>query len=123
MDENKSLEDFNLISLAISRAKLNKALSYVYTTIPIQSNKTTVKVIDFIRLLKGFEVILVFQEIEKKKVKISLRSKKETDVSAFASQYGGGGHKKASGILIKESLEASVKTIIPALDKYLRHAS
>ena len=34
--------------------------------------------------------------------KISLRSKGEVPVHAFASQYGGGGHKNAAGIRFKE---------------------
>ncbi|RAP38151.1 hypothetical protein DID80_03335 [Candidatus Marinamargulisbacteria bacterium SCGC AAA071-K20] len=119
MDENKSLDDFKLISLSTDRAVLNKDLNYVYTTIPIQHTRTSVKVIDFLRLLKGFEVILVFQELERRKVKISVRSKKDTDVSAFAAKFGGGGHKKAAGILLLKSLEDSVNTIIPALNEYL----
>jgi bifunctional oligoribonuclease and PAP phosphatase NrnA len=119
MDENKTLDDFKLISLAIERAVLNKKLNYVYTTIPAQHTKTTVKLVDFIRLLKGFEVIIVFQEMENKHVKVGLRSKKDVDVSAFAAKFGGGGHKKASGILIKEDLETSVNTVISALNEYL----
>lgn len=122
MDENKSLEDFKLISQAVNAAVLNEKSKYVYTKLPIQETKTTVKVIDYLRLLKGYKVILVFQELEKNRVKISLRSKNDVDVSAFSQQFGGGGHKKAAGILIEGALADVEDRVISALDEYLSHA-
>ena len=52
-------------------------------------------------------------------VKISLRSEK-ANVAAFAKQFGGGGHIKASGIRLQGELEMVIEKVISALKVYLR---
>jgi phosphoesterase RecJ-like protein len=76
--------------------------------------------IDVIRQLDGFDVVLVFQELDSSNVKVNLRSKTDFDVSAFAQQFGGGGHKKASGIFTSGALMDVVNKIIPALQAALK---
>ena len=48
---------------------------------------------------------LFFRDLGYGKVKVSFRSTGEVDVNAFARQFGGGGHAKASGALIVGSLD------------------
>lgn len=50
-----------------------------------------------LRLTKGVEVAIFAYETEKDLYKVSLRSKREVDVSVIAGYFGGGGHVKAAG--------------------------
>jgi len=48
----------------------------------------------------GVRVAILFRELAGGKVKVSLRSKGELDVQRMASEFGGGGHRNASGIVM-----------------------
>ena len=48
----------------------------------------------------GVRVAILFRELPGGKVKVSLRSKGELDVQEMASEFGGGGHRNASGIVM-----------------------
>jgi len=48
----------------------------------------------------GVRVAILFRELSGGKVKVSLRSKGELDVSQMAAEFGGGGHRNASGIVM-----------------------
>jgi phosphoesterase RecJ-like protein len=61
--------------------------------------------VDYPRELEGVEVGLLFRELEDGQVKISLRSNRYVDVNALARSVGGGGHVRASGALVRGSLE------------------
>lgn len=119
IDENKSPEDFQLVRLAIENLVCNPDLGYVYTSIPNMYSENHFKVIDFIRLLGGFDIFIVFQEIGNRRVKVNLRSKVDFDVSDFAQKFGGGGHKRASGILMEGSLKDIQKAILDDLAEIL----
>ena len=48
----------------------------------------------------GVRIAVLFRELPDGKVKVSLRSKGELDVQRLASEFGGGGHRNASGIVM-----------------------
>lgn len=50
---------------------------------------------------EGVEVGLTVKEREPGAYKVSMRSAKDVDVSAICQQFGGGGHVKAAGCLVK----------------------
>ena len=54
------------------------------------------------RTVKGVEVGILMTEIVKGIVKVSLRSDSIVDVSSVAEKFGGGGHKRASGITLRD---------------------
>ena len=49
------------------------------------------------RKLKGVEVAALFSEAADGRAKVSLRSRERVDVNAVCRQFGGGGHRLASG--------------------------
>lgn len=55
------------------------------------------------RSVKGVEVGILITEIKKGVVKVSLRSDELVDVSQIAAKFGGGGHKRASGITLPDA--------------------
>ena len=55
--------------------------------------------------VKEIEATVFFKEAGDNDWRISMRSKGEVDVNAIAQQYGGGGHKNASGCSARGSFE------------------
>jgi bifunctional oligoribonuclease and PAP phosphatase NrnA len=61
-------------------------------------------IVEHARSIAGTRMALFFRDLGHGKVKVSFRSTGDTDVNAFARQFGGGGHAKAAGALIAGSL-------------------
>lgn len=61
-------------------------------------------IVEHARSIAGTRMALFFRDLGHGKVKVSFRSTGATDVNAFARQFGGGGHAKASGALIAGEL-------------------
>lgn len=61
--------------------------------------------ITYPRSLEGVEVAISFRESGASEFKVSLRSKTNIDVGSVAEKLGGGGHKRASGVTLKGSIE------------------
>jgi phosphoesterase RecJ-like protein len=57
------------------------------------------------RKLKGVEVAALFSETADGRAKVSLRSRERVDVNAVCRQFGGGGHRLASGAKLAQPLE------------------
>ncbi len=57
------------------------------------------------RSVAGTRMALFFRDLGHDAVKVSFRSTGSVDVNAFARQFGGGGHAKASGALVPGSLD------------------
>jgi len=61
--------------------------------------------------LAGVMIVMLFRELADGRIKVSLRSKGTLDVHRLAIEFGGGGHRNASGIVMPGSLEQVVATI------------
>jgi bifunctional oligoribonuclease and PAP phosphatase NrnA len=71
--------------------------------------------IDVVRTAREADVAAVLKEQVAGGFKVSLRSRGNTDVSAVAARFGGGGHRLAAGYTSKGSLEESATALIAAL--------
>jgi len=76
-------------------------------------------IVEHARSIAGTRMALFFRDLGYGKVKVSFRSTGEVDVNAFARQYGGGGHAKASGALIVGSLDEVRQRVIAAAREFL----
>jgi phosphoesterase RecJ-like protein len=76
-------------------------------------------IVEHARSIAGTRMALFFRDLGYGKVKISFRSTGDVDVNAFARQFGGGGHVKASGALIPGSLDDVRDRVIAAARQYL----
>jgi len=72
------------------------------------------------RKLKGVEVAALFSETADGRAKVSLRSRERVDVNAVCRQFGGGGHRLASGAKVAQPLEAFIAAIEQAVLAQLR---
>ncbi len=58
---------------------------------------------NLLRSIEGVEVGIFIKEKERNEIKVSFRSNKYVDVSKIALKFGGGGHKHASGCVMKDT--------------------
>lgn len=65
------------------------------------------------RSIRGVEVAIYIREKDDGKLKISMRSKENVDVSEVATKFGGGGHKRAAGF----DYDGQMQDIIEILKK------
>jgi len=77
-------------------------------------------VVEQARTIEGTEVAILFRETADGSTKVSLRSAGEANVNAIARQFGGGGHRKASGALIGAPLRDVVPRVLEATRTALR---
>jgi len=72
----------------------------------------TRELVNYPRRIKGVEVALMFRETSTGLVKISMRSNGDIDVNAIATEFGGGGHKKAAGCLMEGKIDDIKEKVI-----------
>jgi phosphoesterase RecJ-like protein len=61
--------------------------------------------------MDGVLVAALYRELPDGRVKVSLRSKGALDVHRLAMEFGGGGHRNASGIVMSGDLQTVVDTV------------
>ncbi len=74
-------------------------------------------IVELPRAVEGALVGAYIRERSKDEFKVSLRSNSDVDVAKVAVAFGGGGHKNASGFLMKKPLEDVKKEIVAELIK------
>ncbi len=101
--DSASLARFKLTAVALQRLTVLPGGKIAYTEIAIGDYPATGAVpgdtedlINYPRGVEGVEIALVFIEQQDGGTKVSFRSR-AADVSKLAEQFGGGGHKLASG--------------------------
>ncbi|MBI4211116.1 MAG: bifunctional oligoribonuclease/PAP phosphatase NrnA [Deltaproteobacteria bacterium] len=102
--------DIRYASMELTQAMLTQAKAW-----PDLAEEFTM----FPRSIGGVTISAVFREVNKNKVKVSLRSKEGVDISAVARSFGGGGHVYAAGCTIdapmadvKAKIEAAVRKLM-----------
>lgn len=78
------------------------------------------KLFGFLRSVEGIEVVVILHQLASRVTRINLRSQNKFDVAKLASQFNGGGHKKAAGAKIQAGLEESKKKVLAAIKRGLR---
>lgn len=73
--------------------------------------------VNYYRDIEGFEVSIIFKELENNLFKLSVRSKEFVDCSKICSYFNGGGHTKAAGCVIEGSFDEVCEKIIKLLEK------
>ena len=69
-------------------------------------------ILNVLLTLDGVRVAALFRELGDGRVKVSLRSKGALDVHRLASEFGGGGHRNASGIVLTAELDPAVGLVV-----------
>lgn len=117
--ETVSFGKVKLMGLAISTLELleNGKVSAIYITPGMMKEAGAREedcegIVNLGRSIRGVQVALMMRQWEDNEVKVNLRSNGSFDVASLASMYGGGGHKKAAGCIVKGSLEDVRKKLL-----------
>ncbi len=71
--------------------------------------------VNYPRSIAGVEVGLLFMEQPAGGIKVSFRSREKIDVAKIAEQFGGGGHRLASGATLQTTLVDAETRVLAAL--------
>lgn len=109
MFKNRSIAALRVWGSALERLHHNQTYDCVITCITskdLQENNILDEEVDglsnFLSLVTDTDTLYVLRETSDGHVKVSMRSS-QRDVSAIARRFGGGGHEKAAGYLLKNS--------------------
>ncbi len=87
-----------------------------------EDTNTTVEdsegVINYLRQIRGVKIAAILRE-EEDRVKVSMRSWGEVDVSRIAMEFNGGGHKNASGGSIEMPLDEAREFFLRCVERNL----
>lgn len=111
LTQNKSLASLKIWGNILSRLEIEPRFNFAHTLITQQDlseEQISAEELDglanFLSLLRDAEFILLLTEEDNNFIKGSLRTTRDLiDVSAIASVFGGGGHKKAAGFKIERT--------------------
>jgi len=77
--------------------------------------------IDILRMIDSVVSAVIFEEMPDGKIRVSARSKDQRlDVSAVCAQFGGGGHRMASGARMRGPIQEAAEIFLTALEHEVR---
>jgi phosphoesterase RecJ-like protein len=77
------------------------------------------KIFRHFRAIRDVEVIVILTEEKKGATRVNFRSQSRVDVARLASRFDGGGHSRASGCLIHDSMPNARKRVLAEVRKVL----
>jgi phosphoesterase RecJ-like protein len=124
--EENLLGRLRLTGVVLERLQVIAGGHVAYTEIRRSDYQTTgatpqdtEDLVNYTRSLAGVEVGLLFMEQPRGGVKVSFRSRARVDVSRLAEQFGGGGHRLASGAVLELPLEEARARVLQAVQAAL----
>jgi len=129
MYESCSRKRMILMRYILNNLKISENGKYAWSKLSnammeeLQPDSTDIDgLINTIKNIEDVEVAVLFRGVEPQKTKISLRSKSWADVNQIAKDFGGGGHVRAAGCSILDTVENAADQLIPAVKHYLEKA-
>jgi phosphoesterase RecJ-like protein len=123
--EQNTLPRLKLTGLVLDRLQVTAGGRVAFTEVRREDYAATGAVpqdtedlINFGRSLAGVDVALFFMEQPRGGVKVSFRSR-GVDVARVAEQFGGGGHKLASGAIVEMPLPEAKARVLAAVEAAL----
>lgn len=126
--ETKKMGDIELLSKALATIQVteNGKIAYIYVTKKMLDETKTVPertdgFINYARSIGGSEISIFFREDidDPQRVHVGFRSKGMANVNVLAGKFGGGGHPKASGCLLKGNLQDVIKKVLKTAEEFL----
>lgn len=78
-------------------------------------------IVNYALSISGVEAAAFLRELPEGRIRVSLRSKGQVDVSAIAQMLGGGGHENAAGVTLEGPLREAQEQILAELRPALAH--
>ncbi len=118
--ETESPARLRLVGRALQKLEVEQEGRLVYTSLERRDFDATgalasdsEDIINTMLTIDGAEVAVMFIEQPSGALKVSLRSRSKMDCAQVAAQFGGGGHRNASGILFNPPFVGVSKTASP----------
>jgi len=121
--QNKTKKKMDLYNLALNNLEIHDEM---IATMTLSFMDVQDRALDFIdsdgiveagRDIENIQVSALFKEVEPNKVKVSLRSKHHVMVNKIALKYAGGGHNRAAGCTIFDSIDKAKALIVQDIRK------
>ena len=120
--ERNTLGRLKLMGCALERLQVTHQGLTAYTEVRAGDYLATGAVpsdtedlVNFPRSLSGVEVGLLFMEQPRGGIKVSFRARSLVDVARVAEQFGGGGHRLASGAIVEGTLPDVQNRVLAAI--------
>ncbi len=94
---------------------LDRATTQNFLTSPEDSEG----IIDFAMAVRNVDVAVLFKEISRKNIRVSMRSRRGIDIDNVAKYFGGGGHPNAAGCSIEGTLATAQEGVLKQIQKLL----
>lgn len=125
--EQNTLARLHLTGLVLQRLRVIEDGRVAYTEVHRDDYAATGAIpqdtedlVGYARSIAGVEVGLFFLEQPAGGVKISFRSREQVDVARLAEQFGGGGHRLASGAILQTTLPEARQRVLDAVRSALQ---
>lgn len=113
------------VAVAMGRAVLDPELRVVHTSITDEDLEEagidwgdTENLIDLLRLAVEADTAVLAKGHADGRVKVSMRSRGDTDVGALAAAMGGGGHRLAAGFTVEDEVDAVIERVLGAIEDH-----
>jgi len=124
--DNRSLAATQLLGAALSNIRYTPDEKIIWAVVKNEdfvrfgaTDQDTEGIVNFVRGVRGADVGILFREVADGSVRISLRSREHVNVAEIAKQFGGGGHKMASGCSMPPPLADAEKAVVDAVVKWI----
>jgi phosphoesterase RecJ-like protein len=124
--ESNSLGRLKLLGVVLGRLQVSNGGRVAHTEIRRNDYESTgatphdtENIVNYTRSIDGVEVGVLFMEQPRGGVKVSFRSRAAVDVGRIAEQFGGGGHRLASGATVEASLDEARARVLQAVSTAL----
>jgi len=120
--ETRSLQSLKLLGRALDALEVTADGRISWSVITARdfvelmaTDEDTEGIVTHIRAVRGTEVGALLRELGDGSVRVSLRSRRDVDVSRVAERFGGGGHRAAAGCTLRMPLTEAIAAILGAL--------
>lgn len=124
--EQRSLARLHLSGRILGRVRLDCDNQLAFTTVEFKDFKATSAspvdtegMVNECLTISGTRAAFIAVELQNGRIKMSFRSRPGVDVSELAEQFGGGGHKQASGATMDGPIRVATSQVLSAFRRLL----
>ena len=79
-------------------------------------------IINELRAVRGVDLAMLLREERDGQIRVSFRAREGVNAAALAAEFGGGGHRAASGATLPGPMSTALRRVIDAAERALRKA-
>ncbi len=126
LHESETMNQMAGVRHILNEMKLAEDGYVVYTSLPYEVVKAhsltsgdTENYVEYPRKVDTCEIAILFKEMEKDVIRVSIRTKGEIDANELAAAFGGGGHARAAGFRVSRPMEEARAYVLDRVEKGL----